>query len=88
MNRRDFVDKILEFKKVIHYNGKDYTVVIHIDPSCEKLITDMQWLKEGVDGKLKEKEKDEDTGETFEKYGHTSDAMEYLIVELLEDYYP
>lgn len=88
LNRRDFVDKILEFKKVIHYNGKDYTVVINIDPRCEMLISDMQWLKEGVDGKLKEKEKDPDTGESFEKYGHTSDALEYLVVELLEDYYP
>lgn len=86
-NRRDFVDRILERKLVINYNGLQYTVIIVIDPECEELIADMQWLKEGVDGKFKEKVKDEATGETYEKYGHTSDAMEYLIVELLEDYY-
>lgn len=86
-NRRDFVDKILERKLTIDYNGLKYTVVIIIDPECVELIADMQWLKEGLDGKFKEKEKNPETGLSFEKYGHTSDAFEYLIVELLEDYY-
>lgn len=86
-NRRDFIDKILERKLKIDYNGTLYTVAIYFDPSCVHTIADMQWLKEGIEGKFKEKEKDPDTGITFEKYGHTSDAMEYLIVELLDDYY-
>jgi len=47
----------------------------------------MQWLKEDIDGKLKEKEKDPETGVTFERLGHCSDSLEYLICELLEDYY-
>ena len=88
LNRRDFVDKILERKKQIEYNGKIYTVVLIIDPQCEELIADMQWVKEGLDGKFKELEKDKETGMKFEKYGHTSDALEYLIVELLDEYYP
>ena len=70
MNRRDFVDKILERKKQIEYNGKIYTVVLIIDPQCEELIADMQWVKEGIDGKFKELEKDKETGMKFEKYGH------------------
>lgn len=86
-NRRDFVDRILELKLKIEYNGKLLTVVIIIDESCKELINDMQWLKEGVDGKFKEKEKDPETKESFEKLGHTSDALEYFIVELLDDYY-
>lgn len=86
-NRRDFVDRCLERKQKINVNGEEYTVVIIIDPSCKNLIADMQWLKEGVDGKFKEKEKDTDTGEKYEKLGHTSDAMEYLVCELLDDYY-
>ncbi|WP_179022046.1 hypothetical protein [Winogradskyella forsetii] len=87
LNRRDFIDRILERKVVVPYGNLEYTVVLIIDPSCEYLISDMQWLKEGIDGKLKEKEKDAETGVTFEKLGHTSDALEYLICEKLEEYY-
>lgn len=86
-NRRDFIDKILEGKQQINYNGKILTVVLIIDPSCTNTIGDMQWLKEGLDGKLKEKEKDPETGITYEKIGHCADALEYLVCELLEDYY-
>ncbi len=70
LNRRDFVDKILERKLKIDYNGEEYTVVLIIDESCEYLISDMQWLKEGLDGKLKEKDKDPETGVVYEKLGH------------------
>lgn len=87
LNRRDFVDKILEEKLVISYGGQDFKVVLRIDPRCEKTIGDFQWLKEGVDGKLKEKEEDPETKVKFEKIGHTSDAEEYFICELLEEYY-
>lgn len=87
LNRRDFVDRILEKKLTIPYGDLDYTVVIIIDPSCEYLIQDMQWLKEGLDGKLKEKEKDPETGVVYEKMGHTSDSLEYLVCEMLDDYY-
>ena len=87
LNRRDFLDKILEDKLIIDYRGERYTVQLVFDPSCEKLIEDFQWLKEDIDGKLKEKVKDTETKVTYEKLGHTSDALEYLVVELLEDYY-
>jgi len=86
-NRRDFINKIIERKLIIPYNGLDYTVVLIMDESCKYLIEDMQWLKEGLDGKLKEQEKDKETGLKYEKIGHTSDAMEYLVCELLDDYY-
>lgn len=86
-NRRDFVDKILEEKLTINYNGRDYKVILMMDPSCENLISDFQWLKEDVDGKFKEKEEDPETKLKYEKIGHTSDAEEYFICELLEAYY-
>lgn len=70
LNRRDFVDRILERKLQVPYGNSEYTVVLLIDPSCECLIADMQWLKESIDGKLKEKDKDPETGEVYEKYGH------------------
>lgn len=86
-NRRDFVDKILERKLTIPYNGMEYTVVLIIDENCKETISDMQWLKEGLDGKLKEQVKDKETNVKYEKLGHTSDALEYLVCELLDDYY-
>lgn len=86
-NRRNFIDRILERKLQIPYDGEIYTVTLYIDPSCVKTIEDFQWLKEGVDGKLKERVKDPETGASYEKLGHCSDAVEYLICELLEEYY-
>ncbi|AVR47245.1 hypothetical protein C7S20_19415 [Christiangramia fulva] len=87
LNRRDFISRILEEKMIIDYMGQEYKVILVIDPSCEELIHDMTWLKEGIDGKLKKKVKDPETGVIYEELGHTSDALEYLVCELLEDYY-
>lgn len=51
-----------------------------IGNNCGKTISDYMYLKEAADGtKAKIKEKNEQTGITFEKYGHTSDANDYLL---------
>lgn len=53
-----------------------------IDPRCKNSIRDFLYLKEASDGtKLKEKEKDTDTGVQFEKYGHFSDLADYFYCE-------
>jgi len=88
LNRRDFIDRILERKLKVPYGTVEFTVTIIIDPSCTELIADLQWLKEGLDGKLKEYIKDPETGEKYEQYGHTSDAFDYIVCELLDEYYP
>ncbi len=80
--RRNLVNKILEGK--LRYGKKKVNIII--SPECRELIRDMQYLKQGVNGKYKEKVKDEATGVTYEKLGHTSDAVEYLIAQVLEDY--
>lgn len=50
-----------------------------IGNNCSKTISDYMYLKEASDGtKAKTKEKDPQTGVTFEKYGHTSDANDYF----------
>jgi len=59
---------------------------IVISDKCKHLMNDLLFLKEASDGtKLKEKVKDKETGSTFEKYGHHSDAMDYAICEILRD---
>jgi len=51
-----------------------------IGNNCNKSISDYMYLKEAADGtKAKIKEKHPDTGVSFEKYGHTSDANDYMI---------
>ena len=52
-----------------------------ISTDCHSTIEDYLYIKEQADGtKLKEKIRNE-SGATFEKYGHRSDANDYLITE-------
>lgn len=51
-----------------------------IGENCAKSISDYMYLKEAADGtKAKIKEKNPETGVSYEKYGHTSDANDYLL---------
>ncbi len=80
--RRNLMNKIL--KGILFIGGRK--VVLMIDEACEETIKDFQYLKLGPNGKLKEKVKDPVTGRVYEKYGHTSDAIEYGICEILESF--
>jgi len=61
---------------------------IFIHQTCTKSIADFVYLKENSEGtKLKEKVKNEETGVTYEKYGHTSDSADYfLCVAFVSEY--
>lgn len=81
MKRRDFMNRLLSRKIIVD----GLVAVLMIDEDCRKMIDDMQKLKVGVDGKLKKKVKDPKNKDiTYELYGHTSDALEYMICKLLE----
>lgn len=55
-------------------------VEIQIDESCNKTISDYNFVKEAPDGtKAKTKITDPTTKVRYEKYGHTSDANDYFI---------
>jgi hypothetical protein len=78
-DRRQFINNILDEK---------YKVRILIDKKCRETIRDMEFTKEDATGhKLKEKVKDELTGQTYEALGHTGDALDYLLTncEILKD---
>lgn len=78
LKRRKFIQEILK--------GRIHFIIFEIDPvGCPELIKDFQYLKLGSDGKLKQVVKDPVTQQTFQKYGHTTDAMEYLVCELFDD---
>lgn len=79
LKRRDLMNRIWE--------GKIPQVEIEIDEeNCPNLVKDCEYLKKGKDGKKhKEKAKD-DNGIEYEKYGHPSDAMEYEVCELCQEF--
>jgi phage terminase large subunit len=53
---------------------------IIIGNNCGKSISDLMYLKEASDGtKAKVKERDGDTNISYEKYGHCSDSMDYML---------
>ena len=79
IKRRDFANNIFENK---------YDIRILVGRNCKKLIADFEYLKEDPEGKkLKEKVKDKDTGQSYEKYGHTSDSFDYFITSAFSKYF-
>lgn len=78
LTRQKFINRILE--------GKYPHIEVYFDIEMENTIRDFEFLKQGADGKLKELVKDPSTKATYQKLGHTSDAAEYLLCELLKDY--
>ena len=81
MKRRDFMNNIFAGK--VYFNGLKVSILI--DNSMKETIRDMQRLKLGADGKLKNVVKDKDTGISYQDLGHTSDAMEYFVIKILWD---
>lgn len=78
--RRDFINAIFEEK---------FPIRITINESCKYLIGDLMYLKQDKDGaKDKQIITDPETKEKYQKYGHLSDGMDYILTKLFEDYYP
>lgn len=77
--RRDFVNLIFDSKLPIK---------IIINESCRYLVGDLMYLKQAIDGgKDKSIVTDKETGEKYQKWGHLSDGMDYLLTELFKSYY-
>lgn len=76
---RDFINLILSG----YYQG----IEILIDESCKELIADMENCKVSIDGKDKSLFHDKIIGAKYQKYGHTSDALTYLVVSVLYNLY-
>lgn len=63
------------------FEGKIPGVEVIIDRDCINLVQDLMLVKEDANGgKLKQRVTE--NGVSFEQYGHTSDALEYLITTL------
>jgi hypothetical protein len=79
VSQRDFMNKIF-------VGG--YPIKIEVDTYCKNLISDFEFMKEAPDGgKLKTMAKDQSTGGTYEKYGHTSDSAIYFFISAFDNYF-
>lgn len=77
VTRCDFVNEVFE-----GYNGW----VLEIDLKCRKLTEDLIYQTKNEDGtKSKHKATDPKTGVKYEKYGHLSDCLDYLLCYYLRD---
>jgi hypothetical protein len=82
--RRDFINLLFEEKT----GPGSIPIRIVLNESCKKTIADFMYVKQDKDG-LKDKHivTDPDTGDKYQKYGHCTDASDYLIVELFKNFY-
>jgi hypothetical protein len=79
VKRRDFINLLFEDKLPVR---------LLIGENCKKTIADFMYVKQAIDGgKDKHIVTDPDNGEKYQKYGHCSDASDYLIVELFKNFY-
>jgi hypothetical protein len=77
VTRCDFVNQVFE-----GYNGWEIT----IDIRCRRLTEDLIYQLRNDDGtKSKRKVTDAKTGVKYEKYGHLSDCLDYLLCFYLRD---
>lgn len=79
LSRKEFINKIFAGG----FSGEGGVEII-IGENCKETVKDYIYLKEDRNGKkLKEKAKNKLTGETYEKYGHASDANDYFLCSFL-----
>jgi len=76
-SRGEFINQI--------FAGNIKGAKIEIGDNCNNSIADLLYLKEAADGlKFKEKTTDKVSKVRYEKYGHTSDCLDYLICEIFK----
>jgi hypothetical protein len=80
---RNFMNKILAEVEIV----PGVYIQLIIDNAMKETIKDFESVKLGADGMLKQRFKDPKTGQTWELFGHTSDAVKYLILKMFEDYF-
>ena len=77
--RRQFINRL--------FAGK-YPIDIEISNRCEFLIADLENVYENAEGTKEEKKvREKETGRVFIRFGHMSDAMDYLLVEAFRSFF-
>jgi hypothetical protein len=77
--RRNFINRILENKLPIR---------LVVNPKMKNTIADFEYLKETPEGtKYKQTVRDDKNGVSYEKYGHCSDSVDYLLCSMFKQFY-
>lgn len=75
-----------EFLNYILSGGTD--IAFRVDDDCRHSIVDYNNAKKDVNGGiLKARVKDKATGQSYEKYGHLTDCLRYVVVQAFKDDY-
>lgn len=75
--RRDFTNRILEEKLPIR---------IKIGDHCRYMSDDLMYCKEDADGMKDKKTVKDETGQSYQPYGHFGDLLEYFLTKCFEKY--
>lgn len=78
IKRKEFMNKMFYGSLPI-----DFTC----DPKCVNFINDAEYMKEGPDGKKHKQIAVDDTGMSYEKYGHCADETEYVVTSAFDMYF-
>lgn len=78
IKRKEFMNKMFYGSLPI-----DFTC----DPKCKNFINDAEYMKEGPDGKKFKQLGTDETGMSYEKYGHCADETEYVVTSAFDMYF-
>lgn len=75
----------LEFINTVFANDVENCTIVIDNNKCSKLIEDLTFLKTNNEGgKLKQRVKDKKTGASYERLGHLSDCLDYMVTIFLK----
>lgn len=79
VKRRQFINRVL---------SGFYPIRINISKKCKTFIADLENVMEDADGKKEKKVvRDKESGASYQKYGHLSDAFDYFLCSTFENFY-
>jgi hypothetical protein len=82
------VSSRIDFINEIFRGNTTCSIKVNNNGDCRPLTNDLLYTKEAPDGtKFKETVKDDDTGIRYQKYGHFTDAMDYLVIKYFSSEY-
>lgn len=77
--RRQFINRVL---------GGFYPIRINISRKCKHFLSDLDNVMEDVDGKKEKKVvRDKESGASYQKYGHLSDAFDYFMCSTFKSFF-
>ena len=82
------INRIAFINEIFSGTGRAGGCKVTLHEDAVKTVADVKYCPEDADGtKLKKKEKNKETGQSYEIWGHMSDTMDYAVIEFFKDDY-